>query len=319
MSDNRRKVGVIGVGHLGSIHAKIYANLPEAELVGVCDVNPTTAQRVASLLNVPHYTDFTALLPHVEAVSLAAPTSLHYAIGLACLRQGRHVLIEKPLATSLDEADALVREAEQRRVTLQVGHVERFNAAIQAASKLLTHPKFIESHRLSPYTVRGTDVSVILDLMIHDLDVVLAFVHSPVARVHAVGVTVVSASEDLANARIEFAEGTVANLTASRVSEEAMRKIRIFQDDAYLSIDYMAQEIRSARKVNGAITRETIPITRVQPLEEELKAFITAIRTGQPPVVSGRAGRDALALALQIEAAIRQRPAAASSAQAGAR
>lgn len=306
MPERRIKVGVIGVGHLGSLHAKLYAGLPEVELAGVCDSNPTTAQRIASLLNVQPSTDFHALLPRVEAVSIAAPTSLHYAIGMECLQQGKHVLIEKPIATSLEEADALVATAEQRKVTLQVGHVERFNAAIQTAAKLLTRPRFIESHRLSPYTVRGTDVSVILDLMIHDLDVILAFVHSPVERVHAVGVTVISSSEDLANARLEFAEGTVANLTASRVSEEAMRKIRIFQDDAYLSIDYMAQEIRSARKVNSAITRETLPITRVQPLEEELKAFLTTIRTGQPPIVSGRAGRDALALALQIEAAIRQ-------------
>ena len=217
------------------------------------------------------------------------------------------MLIEKPLATQVQEADALVQLADQQRVVLQVGHVERFNAAIQTASQLLTRPRFIESHRLSPYTVRGTDVSVILDLMIHDLDVILAFVHSPVAQVHAVGVTVISSSEDLANARIEFAEGTVANLTASRVSEEAMRKIRMFQDDAYLSIDYMAQEIRSARKVHGQIVRETLPITRVQPLEEELKAFVTSVRTGQPPVVSGRDGREALALALHIEAAIRNR------------
>lgn len=308
MTTGRIKVGVIGVGHLGAIHAKIYAGLAEAELVGICDSNPQTAQRVASLLRVPGYTALAPLLAQADALSVAVPTSLHYAVGLECLRQGKHTLIEKPLAPSLAEADALVRAAEERRVTLQVGHVERFNAAIQAASTLLTRPQFIESHRLSPYTVRGTDVSVILDLMIHDVDVVLAFVRAArVTRVDAVGVTVVSGSEDLANARLEFAGGPIANLTASRVSEEAVRKIRIFQDDAYLSIDYMAQEIRSARKVDGAIRRETLPIARVQPLEEELKAFLAAVRSGQPPVVSGRDGREALALALQIEAAIRHR------------
>ena len=307
MSAARIKVGVIGAGHVGAFHARNYAQLADVELAGICDIHPQNAQRVASLLHVPVYTDFHALLPHVQAVSLAVPTSLHFSIGKACLEAGVHVLIEKPIATRLDEADALVRLADERRVTLQVGHVERFNAAIQTASTLLTRPRFIESHRLSPYTVRGTDVSVILDLMIHDLDVVLAFVHSAVVQVQAVGVTVVSSSEDLANARIEFAEGTVANLTSSRVSEEAMRKIRMFQDDAYLSIDYMAQEIRSARKRDGAIVRESVPITRVQPLAEELKAFVHAVRTGEPPVVSGRAGRDALALALQIETALRSR------------
>lgn len=301
------RVGVIGVGHVGAIHAKSYANLPGVTLVGLCDSNPSTAQRIASLFQVPVFTDVHRLLAEVEAVSLAVPTSLHYSLGRACLEAGRHVLIEKPLAIRLEEADALVRLAEDRRVTLQVGHVERFNAAIQTAATMLTRPRFIESHRLSPYTVRGTDVSVILDLMIHDLDVILAFVRSAVERVEAVGVTVVSSSEDLANARLEFAEGTIANLTASRVSEEAMRKIRIFQDDAYLSIDYMAQEIRSARKQDGAIVRETLPIARVQPLEEELKAFVRAVQTGEPPLVSGRAGRDALALALQIEAALRDR------------
>jgi predicted dehydrogenase len=300
------RVGVIGVGHLGSLHAKIYAAMPAAKLEGICDINPTTVKRVASLLGCPGYTDLEALLPHIDAVSLAVPTSLHYALGRACIAHQKHLLIEKPLATQLDEADALVALADQAHVMLQVGHVERFNAAIHTASQLLRQPKFIESHRLSPYTVRGTDVSVVLDLMIHDLDVVLAFVQSPVTRVEAVGITAISASEDLASARLEFEQGTIANLTASRVSEEAMRKIRIFQDDAYLSIDYMAQEIRAARKVDGQIQRETVPITRVQPLEEELKAFVHAIQTGQPPVVSGAAGRDALAVALQIEAALRR-------------
>ncbi len=307
MAPERLKVGVVGVGHVGSLHAKIYASLPTAELVGICDIHPTTAQRVGTLFRCRSVTDYRELLPHVQAVSLAAPTSLHYAIGRDCLQHGRHLLIEKPVATSLAEADELVQLADARRLTLQVGHVERFNAAIQQASRLLTRPRFIESHRLSPYTVRGTDVSVVLDLMIHDLDVVLAFVRSEVTRVEAVGVSVLSASADLASARLTFAEGAVANLTASRVSEEALRKIRIFQDDAYLSIDYLAQEIRSARKVNSQITRETLPITRVQPLEEELKAFVEAIQTGRPPMVSGRAGREALALALQIESAMRRR------------
>ena len=306
------RIAVIGVGHLGSRHAEIYAGIPEVRLVGVCDIEAPRAEALAGRLGCRAHVDFRALLGEVDAASLAVPTNLHGPIGLALLRQGIHVLIEKPLATSLAQADALIREAARHHCILQVGHVERFNAAIHAAMRHLTHPRFIEVHRLSPYPFRGTDVSVVLDVMIHDLDLILALVRSPVRRIAALGVPVLSASEDIANARVEFASGCVANLTASRISDEPIRRIRVFQEDSYLSIDYKAQTVELAHKRNGAIRRVQLPVNRRPPLQDELAAFVRAVRTHRPPVVSGADGRAALALALRIEQTMRRRTTATS-------
>ncbi len=242
----------------------------------------------------------------MDAVSLAVPTRLHAAIGKDLLSHKIHVLIEKPISTSLAQADALIKAAEKQDVVLQVGHVVRFNAAIHAAMKYLSHPRFIEVHRLSPYPFRGTDVSVVLDVMIHDLDLILMLVKSPVARVSALGVSVLSPSEDIANARVEFKSGCVANLTASRISDETIRRIRVFQEDSYLSIDYKAQTVELAHKEGQQIKRVNLPVNQRPPLQDELAAFVESVRTGRPPVVSGTDGRLALALALKIEQTMRR-------------
>jgi predicted dehydrogenase len=306
MSQGLLRIGVIGVGHLGSRHAQIYAALPGVRLSGVCDIDPRRARTLARALGCRGVSDYRALFGHIDAASLAVPTSLHGRIGRALLDRGIHVLMEKPIAASLPQADALIRMAARRRVVLQVGHVERFNAALHAAMRHLTHPRFIEVHRLSPYPFRGTDVSVILDVMIHDLDMLLWLVRSAVRRIEAVGVPVLSKSEDIANARVTFASGCVANLTASRISDESIRRIRVFQEADYLSIDYKAQTVELAHRRGRAIERVNLPVNQRPPLEDELASFIQAIRMGRAPLVTGADGRAALALALRIEQAMRR-------------
>jgi predicted dehydrogenase len=275
-------------------------------LAAVCDIDPAKARAAAQRLRCRGVTDFRHLLGEVDAVSLAVPTSLHARVGLAFLQRGVHTLIEKPLAATLAQADALIRAATRRRCVLQVGHVERFNAAIHAAMRHLTHPRFIEVHRLSPYPFRGTDVSVVLDVMIHDLDLLLLLVRSRVRRIEAVGIPVLSKSEDIANARLAFAGGCIANLTASRISDESIRRIRVFQEDSYLSIDYKAQTVELARKLGRQIRRVQLPVNQRPPLQDELAAFIQAVRARRAPIVSGADGRSALALALRIERAMRR-------------
>lgn len=300
------RVGVIGVGHLGCRHAGIYAQMRGVRLSAVCDADASKARNVARRLGCAAVTDYRRLLGAVDAVSLAVPTSLHAAIGLPLVARGIHILIEKPIATTLAQADALIRMAARRGVILQVGHVERFNAAIHAAKRYLTHPRFIEVHRLSPYPYRGTDVSVILDVMVHDLDMLQLLVPSRATRIDALGIAVLSRSEDIANARIRFASGCVANLTASRVSDESIRRIRVFQEDNYLSIDYKDQTVELAHKTRRGIERVALPVNRRPPLQDELAAFVRAVRTGGAPPVTGSDGRAALALALRIERAVRK-------------
>jgi len=300
------RVGVIGVGHLGSRHAQIYAKMPGVRLVSVCDVDAARAASVARAWHCRAATTYRDLFGSVDAVSLAVPTSLHAAIGLPLLRHGIHCLIEKPLATTLADAGALIRIAQQHGCVLQVGHVERFNAAIRSARSYVRHPRFIEVDRLSPYPFRGTDVSVILDVMVHDLDMLLWLVPSPIVRVESLGVAVLSKSEDIANARIAFASGCVATLTASRISEESIRRIRVFQEDNYLSIDYKAQTVTLAHRTHQRIRRIRLPVNQRPPLQDELAAFIRAVRTRRPPPVTGADGRAALALALRIERAMRR-------------
>jgi len=300
------RVGVVGVGHLGSRHAQTYATLPGVRLVAVCDTHRTRAQQLARRLRCEAVTDVARLLGRVDAVSVVVPTSMHYPIGRQLVTAGIHVLIEKPITTNVRQADLLILAAQRRGVVLQVGHIERFNAAFQTAAQYLTHPRFIEVHRLSPYPFRGTDVSVVLDLMIHDLDLILALVRSRTTQIDALGVPVVSPSEDIANTRLSFASGCVANLTASRISDETVRRIRVFQEDSYLSIDYQAQVVELARKRGRKIQRAVLPVNRRPPLERELAAFVRSIHTNMPPLVSGADGRAALALALRIEQAMRR-------------
>ena len=303
---NRLRVGVIGVGHLGGRHAQIYAALPGVQLTAICDIDASRTKGLARALRCRAFADYRALVGQVDAVSLAVPTTLHAAIGHELLSRGIHVLIEKPIATTLADTDRLIRTAERRRAVLQVGHVERFNAAIRTAMGRLTHPRFIEVHRLSPYPFRGTDVSVVLDVMIHDLDLLLALVRSPVRRVEAVGVRALSRGEDIANARVEFASGCIANLTASRISDESVRRFRVFQEDSYLSIDYKAQTVELAQKRGRTIHRVHLPVNQRPPLQVELAAFVRSVTTKRPPLVSGQDGRAALALALRIEQTMRK-------------
>ena len=307
------RVAVVGVGHLGSRHAQIYASMPGVRLAAVCDSDAARARALARTLGCRAATDIRDLLGSADAASLAVPTSLHAAVGLPLLRHGIHLLIEKPITTTLAQADALIRTAKRHRCLLQIGHVERFNAAIHAAMRHLTHPRFIEVHRLSPYPFRGTDVSVVLDVMIHDLDLLRLLVRSRVRRIDASGVPVLSRSEDIANARLAFDGGAVANLTASRISDETVRRIRVFQEDSYLSIDYKAQTVELARKRGRTIQRVNLPVNQRPPLQDELASFVRAVRARRAPLVSGEDARAALALALRIEQAMRRRKPATSN------
>ena len=310
------RVGVGGVGHVGSLHAQVYSKLPNARLVAVCDLNQARAKEVAARFRCLATREATQLLGAVDAVSVAVPTNAHEAVAAPLLEAGIHVLIEKPMATTLAQADHLLALARRRGVILQVGHIERFNAAIQTAKAYLTHPRFIEVHRLSPYPFRGLDVSVVLDVMIHDLDLILSLVGSQPVRVEAVGVAVLSPSEDIANARLTFASGCVANLTASRISDETIRRLRVFQEDCYLSVDARHQLVEIARlsaprssgqagKIGRTIRRRTLPVSPRPPLDEELASFLKAVRAHRRPMVSGEEAREALALALRIERAMR--------------
>jgi predicted dehydrogenase len=303
---NPVKVGVVGVGHVGSIHARIYAQLRSARLVAVCDIRPDRARNVAEALGCEAVTDYRKLMGKVEAVSIAVPTHLHYPIAQAFLAHGIHTLVEKPIAHTLRQADRLLKTAQSTRALLTVGHVERFNPALQKARTILTHPRFIEVHRLAPFRPRGIEVGVVLDLMIHDLDLLLWLIKAPIRRIEAVGVKVLTPFEDIANARILFANGAVANLTASRIARETMRKFRIFQPDAYVSIDLFGQCVDICRHRNRQIVHEHLTTQGDEPLGLELRAFIEAIRRRHPPFVKSEEARDALALALKITHMIRR-------------
>ncbi len=294
------RVGVIGVGHLGSIHARIYSELQSAQLVEVCDLLADRAEAAAHRYGCLATTDFRDLLGKVEAVSIAVPTQEHFRVAKPFLLKGIHALVEKPFTRTVREADALLRMAAKSQAILQVGHVERFNAALRKVSDTLKDPRFIEVHRLAPFQPRGTEVGVVLDLMIHDIDLLLGLIRNPIRRLEAVGVNVLTPFEDIANARITFQNGVVANLTASRISKEGMRKFRIFQQDAYISIDLLGQSVDIFRHVDHRITHENLPIPREEPLKSELFAFLESIAHHLPPPISAQEARDALAVALKI-------------------
>src|SRR5947199_6026992 len=303
------RVGVIGVGHLGQHHARLYASLPGSVLAGVMDIRPDRARLIGERYGAPVHPDLKALLDQVDAVSVAVPTSSHHAVVKACLDAGVHVLVEKPIAVTPVEAHELVELARKRGSVLQVGHVERFNPVVRAVRPSIGKPGFIECHRLSPFGERGTDVDVVLDLMIHDLDMVLSFAPGPVEEVRAAGVPVLSSSIDIANARIVFGSGCVANLTASRVSTTRMRRLRLFQRDAYVSVDYQTRQGMICRRVTGRYGRPEIEVEHVkggdeEPLKLQIEAFLHAIATGSPPPVPGEDGVAALELAHQVLEAI---------------
>ena len=305
------KVGILGAGHLGRIHLQQWKEVPEAEVVGFYDPHPEKCERLVAEFGFPTLPSMEAVIDAAEAVDIVTPTTAHHRCAMAAIRAGRHVFIEKPITQTLAEADELVEALSQRGLVGQVGHVERVNPAWLAVSPALRDPMFIESHRLAQFDPRGTDVSVVLDLMIHDIDIVLSVVKSPVTALSASGVAVVSDSPDIANARIEFANGCVANVTASRVSDKAMRKVRVFQHDAYLSIDLHNPKFvcwRRLRNDDGSarLASEEQTFPQADLLLEEVRAFVDAVRTGKPPLVSGADGKRALEVALRISAGMGQ-------------
>jgi len=338
------KVAVLGAGSLGKEHARVYAELAAdgtVELSGVYDIVPETARRIAEKYRVKSFASVAEAAAATEALSIVTPTSTHFDLAKTLLQQSKHLLVEKPMTDSAGQAVELVDLARQHHCVLQAGHVERFNPVFKYLESVATEPRFIETHRLSPYPARSTDIGVVLDLMIHDLDVVLAFVKAPVTSIDAVGIPVLSTSEDIANARLRFANGCVANLTVSRVSPERMRKIRVFSGGAstsYISLDYRAQEgfiyriARSGEEESSLlkkllhtkdstivsefggkrIVREPVPIAKEEPLKLELQHFVECVRARRTPIVSGASAKEALDLAFeitrQIEAAAPIRP-----------
>jgi predicted dehydrogenase len=304
MADTVR-VAVIGVGHLGRHHARILAGLEGATLTAVVDTLPDRAAEIADAAGTKALTDYRALLGEVDAVSIAAPTELHHEIAIPFLERGIAVLVEKPMARTLSEADAMIAASAASGATLAVGQTERYNPAVAAVMPLVTSPKFIEVHRLGVFPDRSLDIDVVFDLMIHDLDVIAALVRSEVTSVEAVGVPVLTPKFDIANARLRFASGCIANLTASRISRDRVRKIRFFQPDSYISIDYAAQEVEGWRLVrkDGArpsIEGGSLPVQKDEPLRRELADFVGAVRDKRRPLVDGEAGRAALELATRI-------------------
>ncbi len=317
------RIGVVGTGALGFHHARLLRRMPGVAFAGIYDKNPARAADVAKQLDTVAHPSLAALLKDVEAVTVAVPTPVHAEVGLAVLERSIALLMEKPLADTLEGADAMVRQAAAQGVVLQVGHVERFNRAVRAAAPYLAEPRFLQIDRLAPFQPRGTDVAVILDLMIHDLDLVLELVQAPVADVRATGVALLTPHVDIANARIEFANGAIANVTASRVSRERTRKLRIFQPTGYCSLD-LAQgcgdffRLRDGWQGLGATTLEQIvehvrlEAPEAEPLKLELESFLRAVRGEEEVIVSGAAGAQALALAFRVADAVQASPLAAA-------
>ncbi len=315
---NQLRIGIIGVGHLGALHAKMLADLPSVRLAGVYDLNAKRAESVAADYHTSAFADVKDLLQEVDAVTIATSTSAHFAAACRALEAGKHVFLEKPITETPAEAEQLCSLARHKGLTIQVGHIERFNPAILALEGYEIKPMFVESHRLAQFNPRGTDVAVVLDLMIHDIDIILSFVQSPVTHVEANGVAVVSDSVDIANARLQFDNGCVANVTASRISQRKMRKMRLFQPNGYISIDFsegLAEVFRlvgedepeakgtmmlgelGSGKYKRKIVYQQPEVKEVNALRYELNLFAEAVTTGKRPVVSGEDGKRALEVA----------------------
>jgi predicted dehydrogenase len=303
-SGKKIRVGVIGVGHLGQHHARIYSQTPGVELVGVADSSEARGIEVAEKYQTKYFSSHLQLLPLVDALSIAVPTQYHFEIASACLEKRIDVLLEKPITATLDEADALISEAKQSGSIFQIGHLERYNRAYLKIKNLIQAPLFIENHRIGPFASRGTDVNVILDLMIHDIDIILSLTSSPITEIRAAGIPVLSKEIDIVNARLEFKSGCIANMTASRVSLEKIRKIRIFQRDAYISLDYQNQEVTIAKKVaeneSFRIVVDRPVIEKEEPLKLEIRDFVSNCLYRTPPEISGVEGKEALRVAEEI-------------------
>jgi predicted dehydrogenase len=305
--NKKLKVGVIGAGYLGKFHAEKYARMDDVDLVGIVDKNKSSAEDVAGNYNTKAYIDHKELFGKVDAVSIVISTPAHYAVSKDFLKNDVDLLIEKPMTTTLEEADELIRIAESRGLIIQVGHLERFNPAVVALWDIIKNPMFIESHRLSIYHSRGTDVSVVLDLMIHDIDIMLNFVGSDIKTINAAGIPVISEHVDIANARLEFESGCIANVTASRISIKNERKVRLFQKDAYISVDFAKRKITVINKTGkdgtGLIPGmgiKQVSFANSDALKDELTSFVNAVKKREVPEVTGQMGRNALKIALSI-------------------
>ncbi len=308
MNQDKLRVGVIGVGHLGEYHVQKYLAMPAVEVVGVVDTNPDRANEISGRYSVKACDGHNEILDMVDAVSLAVPTETHFDVARDILSKGIHLLIEKPITYKIEDADCLLELARKNNAVLQVGLVERFNPAVVKMESMLNRPVFLESHRMNVFTSRGIDVDVVLDLMIHDLDIFLHVVPSEVKEIHAVGMSVITGKTDIANVRMIFDNGMVANLTASRVADKALRKIRVFQPDAYLSVNCSKREL-SVIRLDGEpddsdgfpqVTSNTMKFPGKDPLADEISSFINAVINGSEPIVSGQDGRNALKTALDI-------------------
>lgn len=301
------RTAVIGVGYLGKFHAEKMQLLPNSNLIAVCDIEVERCQAIAKQMNVQPVFNYQELIGKVDAVSIAVPTSVHFPIASFFLKQGVHVLLEKPIASTVTEAEELIQLAQQSGVVFQIGHLERFNNVLVAMDTILDNPRFIESTRLAPFKPRGTDINVVLDLMIHDIDIIQRIVGSPIKQIHANGASVLSSHIDIANARLQFSNGCVANVTASRVSFNVERKLRIFQHDAFVSLDLHNKKLALHRKGVSEmfpgipeIISEEQAYEQGDALLDEVKAFLHSIETGTPPVVTGDDGKQALATAIAI-------------------
>lgn len=304
---NNLRVGVVGVGYLGRFHAQKYAKMDNVDLVGVVDLDVHRAKEVAEETGTTAFDDYQALFDKVDAVSVVVPTQAHYKVSRDFLKHDVDVLIEKPITSTLQEADALIEFAESRGLIIQVGHLERFNPAVVALDGIVTMPRFIESHRLGIYKPRGIDVSVVLDLMIHDIDIIQNFVKSEIKHIHAAGIPVITEEVDIANARLEFANGCVANVTASRVSTKNERKIRMFEKEAYIAMDFANHEIVVINKgheesddIMPGIKMKALNFSKGDALDDEIKAFVASVSNRVAPEVTGKVGRNALEIALNI-------------------
>ncbi len=298
----RLRAAVIGVGYLGAYHAQKYSELEDVEFAGVADVNASRATQIGAQYGVPSPDDYRELFGHADLVSIAVPTEAHYTVARDCLNAGLHILVEKPVTETIEQANELIALARKTSRVFQVGHLERFNPALIALKYVLSAPLFIESHRMAPFKPRGLDVNVVLDLMIHDIDVILNMVKSPLAEVRATGAAILTSGVDIANARMEFENGCVANVTASRVSREQLRKIRVFQSADYISIDFLERKIAIVRKSKEPeqFEVENKTFDQEDALRSEIRAFVNAIKNGVAPAVSGIDGKRALEVALMI-------------------
>ena len=298
---NKLNIAVVGLGHLGSKHLRVYSELKDrVNIVAICDNRANVVKPLSEQYNIPFVTDYRKLPDGIQAVNICTPTVTHAVIGKYFLERGIHTFIEKPITMDLVEADALIDLAKKNNLKLQIGHVERFNSAFKTIQKIVKDPLFIECHRLNPFPNRSLDIGVVTDLMIHDIDIILGLIKYPIKDIQAVGVPVLTKHEDIANVRLTFTNGSVCNITASRISPEVMRKIRIFLKNAYISLDYVDQKAFIYRKNLIAISKENIPIEKEEPLKKELESFVDCIVHDTPPVVSGVDARAALKVALEI-------------------